>query len=136
MELKMIFYLVNVTNVVNISAKRLHRRRPSCTSSYISARRSDLGLLGRYIFPRSDSGSPACCKVRSRVRRAARRAQGKQPLCQEGGCQAAAIGECAREFYFYRKKTTHLVGVVLCRGRGAFRESREVRPCIVTSYRH
>ena len=132
MELKMVFYLTNVTNAVNLSQPSVCIRGGLHAPIHIS--QQSVGL-DRSIFQRLDNGIPTRCKVRSRVRRAARSAQSKLPYYQEWLCQAVAIGECARGVCYHRKKDTHMVGVILCRGREAFRERREVQPCIVTSYR-
>jgi len=115
MELKMVFYLSNVANAVNLSQPSVCIGGGLHVHQFIHLSQA-LGL-GRSIFQRLDNGSPTCCKVRSRVRRAARRAQDKLPFCHEWGCQAVAIGECARGVVFIVKKTTHLVGVILCRTR-------------------
>ena len=117
MELKMVFYLSNVANAVNLSQPSVCIGGGLHVHQFIHL--SQAFGLGRSIFQRLDNGSPTCCKVRSRVRRAARSARSKLPYCQNKDA-----------------KTTHMAGVILRRGREASRERREVQPWIVTGYIH
>ena len=59
----------------------------------------------------------------------------EQRAVHKASCRIAKNGDVKRspkvsaraEFVFIVKKTTHLVGVILCRGREAIRERREVQ---------
>ena len=77
---KMVFYLTNVTNAVNLSQPSARIGGGLHAPIHIS--QQSVGL-DRSIFQRLDNGIPTRCKVRSRVRRAARSAQSKLPYCQE-----------------------------------------------------
>ena len=102
MGLKMIFYLTNVTNAVNLSQPSVCIGGGLHAPIHIS--QQSVGL-DRSIFQRLDNGIPTRCKVRSRVRRAARSAQSKLPYCQEWQCQAVSIVSARAEFVIIVKKT-------------------------------